>query len=266
MLKNRLTIYVSSPDSYSDVFKVFLKCYRKYWSDCPYEFVLSTNTLNYEGIRTLCNYKQNDTWTERTISALKEIRSEYILLMNDDFFITNYVNNKKIEDILDLMDKHNLNFCKLAKNASGVPIEKGSYLLKTHKRQPYGKNLQVGIFRKSYITNLLGDGSKSAWDLEKEWLKDTYNAKNEYFDDIVASNEIIIDTVHGVAKGMWFPSALKKLKSLQIEVDSPRKIISKSEENRINLFRFMGKRCSPRLRYIIKKFLTKTGVKFTTEN
>ena len=266
MSKKRLIIYVSSPDSYSDIFKVFLKCYKKYWADCPYEFVLSTNSLCYEGIRTLRNYKQNDTWTERTIAALKQIDSEYILLMNDDFFITDYVDSAKIEHILDLMDKYDLMYCKLAKNAKGIPVEKGCNLLRVNKRQPYGKNLQVGIFRKEYFEGILGNGEKSAWDLEKEWLKETLDAPNEYFENITASSEIIIDTVHGVAKGMWFPSALKKLKSLQIEVDSQRGILSKSEENKMNIISYVGKRCSPRLRYNIKKLLTKFGMKFTTEN
>lgn len=43
-MDKRLSIYVSSPDSYSDVLAVFLKGYRRYWSDCPYEFILTTNT------------------------------------------------------------------------------------------------------------------------------------------------------------------------------------------------------------------------------
>ena len=34
-MDKRLSIYVSSPDSYSDVLAVFLKGYRRYWSDCP---------------------------------------------------------------------------------------------------------------------------------------------------------------------------------------------------------------------------------------
>lgn len=49
-MDKRLSIYVSSPDSYSDVLAVFLKGYRRYWSDCPYEFILTTNTKSYEGI------------------------------------------------------------------------------------------------------------------------------------------------------------------------------------------------------------------------
>ena len=47
-MDKRLSIYVSSPDSYSDVLAVFLKGYRRYWSDCPYEFILTTNTKSYE--------------------------------------------------------------------------------------------------------------------------------------------------------------------------------------------------------------------------
>ena len=89
-MDKRLSIYVSSPDSYSDVLAVFLKGYRRYWSDCPYEFILTTNTKSYEGITCICNNKQNDTWVERTIAALPVIKSKYVMLMCDDIILSEY--------------------------------------------------------------------------------------------------------------------------------------------------------------------------------
>ena len=96
-MDKRLSIYVSSPDSYSDVLAVFLKGYRRYWSDCPYEFILTTNTKSYEGITCLCNNKQTDTWVERTITALPVIKSKYVMLMCDDIILSNNVDNSLIE-------------------------------------------------------------------------------------------------------------------------------------------------------------------------
>ena len=103
-MDKRLSIYVSSPDSYSDVLAVFLKGYRRYWSDCPYEFILTTNTKSYEGITCICNNKQNDTWVERTIAALPVIKSKYVMLMCDDIILSDNVDNSLIERLLDYMD------------------------------------------------------------------------------------------------------------------------------------------------------------------
>ena len=107
-MDKRLSIYVSSPDSYSDVLAVFLKGYRRYWSDCPYEFILTTNTKSYEGITCICNNKQNDTWVERTIAALPVIKSKYVMLMCDDIILSDNVDNSLIERLLDYMDSHEI--------------------------------------------------------------------------------------------------------------------------------------------------------------
>jgi len=112
-MDKRLSIYVSSPDSYSDVLAVFLKGYRRYWSDCPYEFILTTNTKSYEGITCICNNKQNDTWVERTIAALPVIKSKYVMLMCDDIILSDNVDNSLIERLLDYMDSHEIRYCNL---------------------------------------------------------------------------------------------------------------------------------------------------------
>ena len=98
MKSKRLSIYVGSPDSYSDVLSIFLNGYHRYWSNCPYEFNLSTNTKKYDGIHCFCNNKQGDSWVERTISVLSNITTKYILLLCDDIIICDYINNDEIEE------------------------------------------------------------------------------------------------------------------------------------------------------------------------
>lgn len=264
---NRLTIFVASPDSYSDVFTIFLDCFKKYWSDCPYKFLLATNTKKYDGINVICNNKKNDSWTERTLWALNEIDTKYILLMNDDIFIVDYVDNNEINYILDMMDKHSINFCRLKAGKNGIPLEKDSYIFKTHKQQPYGKNLQVGIFNTEYFKSILGDGSKSAWDLEKQWIADTLSAPDEYFEDITFCKKNVIKTIHGIAKGMWFPSALKKLTKLGITYTGNRKKLSYFEDRKMRITSTLGKMLSPKSRKRIKNLLSKVfKIKFVTKN
>ena len=165
-MDKRLSIYVSSPDSYSDVLAVFLKGYRRYWSDCPYEFILTTNTKSYEGITCICNNKQNDTWVERTIAALPVIKSKYVMLMCDDIILSDNVDNSLIERLLDYMDSHEIRYCNLGPTPKGSKIKSFPLLRSVNKQIPYAINLQFGIFRKDLFVELLGDGSLSAWDIE----------------------------------------------------------------------------------------------------
>ena len=155
-MDKRLSIYVSSPDSYSDVLAVFLKGYRRYWSDCPYEFILTTNTKSYEGITCICNNKQNDTWVERTIAALPVIKSKYVMLMCDDIILSDNVDNSLIERLLDYMDSHEIRYCNLGPTPKGSKIKSFPLLRSVNKQIPYAINLQFGIFRKDLFVELLG--------------------------------------------------------------------------------------------------------------
>ena len=142
-MDKRLSIYVSSPDSYSDVLAVFLKGYRRYWSDCPYEFILTTNTKSYEGITCICNNKQNDTWVERTIAALPVIKSKYVMLMCDDIILSDNVDNSLIEQLLDYMDSHEIRYCNLGPTPKGSKIKSFPLLRSVNKQIPYAINLYL---------------------------------------------------------------------------------------------------------------------------
>ena len=200
-MDKRLSIYVSSPDSYSDVLAVFLKGYRRYWSDCPYEFILTTNTKSYEGITCICNNKQNDTWVERTIAALPVIKSKYVMLMCDDIILSDNVDNSLIERLLDYMDSHEIRYCNLGPTPKGSKIKSFPLLRSVNKQIPYAINLQFGIFRKDLFVELLGDGSLSAWDIENSINEQAAVAPSEDYKDVVAVSEYILPYIHGVYYG-----------------------------------------------------------------
>lgn len=84
---------------------------KKNWPDLPYAIVLNTRSKNYHyaglDIRTLQLYKPEDNpaWCGRLKKHLKAISSEYVLLLLDDFFCFSLVNQARIEQCLEWMDK-----------------------------------------------------------------------------------------------------------------------------------------------------------------
>ena len=258
----RLSVYVSSPDSYADVFEVFLKGYHKYWADCPYEFILSTNNHNYEGLSCICNHKTQDTWVERTLAAMPMIRSKYLLLMCDDLIISGAVDNSKIEQILDFMDERDIKFCRFKpvprKNIiAGIP-----FLSKVNRQMPYAINLQIGIFRKDYFESLLGEGSLSAWDIERELIKESAKAKDEFFSDVVALNRPVLPFVHGVIKGKWIRCSVSYVHKEYPEYKVRRDVISWLLQFKIDFGETCKQRLSTRQIGRIKKVLRHIGVSF----
>jgi hypothetical protein len=266
-MHERLTIYVSSPKAYKDVFDIFYQCYNKFWKNPVFPFVLSTNyDAKYGGISVINSGNLQDSWTERTIGALNSIDSEYILLLCDDLFINESVNEEEITTILDLMDQYKIDYCRLNPYKGGARFYDGDLLYKVHKRMPYSLNLQRGIFRKEFLLLLLGDGSKSAWDLENEWLQKSQVAPNEYYDNIAVVGKNVISVIHAVQKGLFYPSVKSRLGEIGISIDSERQYMPRRTELIQHLKEFLGNRLfNPKIRYILKSLLGKLGFSFTSK-
>ena len=264
-MDKRLSIYVSSPDSYSDVLAVFLKGYRRYWSDCPYEFILTTNTKSYEGITCICNNKQNDTWVERTLAALPVIKSKYVMLMCDDIILSDNVDNSLIEQLLDYMDSHEIRYCNLGPTPKGSKIKSFPLLRSVNKQIPYAINLQFGIFRKDLFVELLGDGSLSAWDIENSINEQAAVAPSEDYKDVVAVSEYVLPYIHGVYKGKWIRHAVENLSRLSLYIDSGRGVVPLSQQIKIDMTNWLQWKISPKQRRALKNVLSRVGMKFATK-
>lgn len=264
MTRNRLSIYVSSPDSYSDVFSVFYRAFFRYWKDCPYDFYLTTNTQAYEDIKCIQNNKPGDTWVERTLAAMPKIDSKYLLLMCDDTFISQPVNNIDIERILDYMDNNNIKYCRIKPIKAKDIIGKEIGLCHVSTNIPYAVNLQIGIIRKDFLMHLLGDGKKSAWEIEGNIQNKLKVDKYNNYVDIVAVNKPIVSFVHGIWKGKWIRGTYNYIKKEYPDYVFERPRLSIGLSIKILLINNLEMMTPIKARRALKSILTKLGVKFTT--
>lgn len=267
-MNEKMVIFIATPDTYEDVLLIFLKCFRKFWKDCPYEVVISTNTKEYKGVTTYKNYLTNDGWMDRAIPVLKQIEAEYILLLCDDLIITEKVDSDRIKQVFRDVIDYKIDFCGLTSHSSrvgGKKLYSNSDVLYVRRNRPYALNLQAGIYRRKFLIELLGDGSENPWELERKWIKEANNADNSYFLNIAVAEGDILNCRNGVLKGKWYGSVLRKLKRLNIEVEPVRPVIGRLQELWIFLSRRISIILPTGLRPIIKKCLSFLGIKFATE-
>ena len=266
MENSLLTIYVSSPLAYRDVFNVFYKCFKRCWGDCTFPFVLSTNssTDSFDDITVINSENECDSWVERSIFSLKKISTKYVLIMCDDIFISHKVNNDKIKEIVKFMDDNNMDFCRLKPTKKGKRKEKNILLLSSNV--PYAKNLQIGIYNREFLLRELGEGKESAWDIENRWNKEALANSKRYYSNIIGVRKPVIHYYHGVFKGRWFPRVFKKLKKDGLLFDTGREVLSFKIASYEHIKGFFGCLFPLSLRYKIKKLLLKFGVHFTTES
>lgn len=265
MDNNLLTVVVSSPRSYKDVFDIFYSLYTKYWNDSIYPFVLSTNyDALYNGIQVINSNKPNDTWVERVSDLLDKIHTKYILILCDDLFFIDRVYNQDIAHVVSIMEENSLDFCRLKPIKKGNKIANSSFLVYPSKQTPYAMNLQRGIFRVNYLKELLSTNiGLSAWELESKWLA---NNSHGFYTNIISVTKNVLPIIHGIEKGKYYPSALYKIKKMGLGFNTNRPVMSNYEEFKYKLMEYYCYHLPPFLRRTVKKILTLGGVKFISPN
>ena len=186
--------------------------------------------------------------------------------MCDDIIISDNIDNDNIEKILNYMELHNIKYCRLKPLNFGEIVDELPVLRKVKKQTPYAINLQVGIFKKEYFEEILGDGSISAWDIENKINYEASKAEDEYFEDVVSVASNIFPFIHGVYKGKWIKSSVGLLKHKGLWNDgTKREMTSIVSTLKIFLIKLMQRKLNPTLRMRIKSILTGLGWKFETE-
>lgn len=209
----KCAVIVSSCDKYEDAWTPFFTLIGKYWTDCPYPFYLNTETRKVDKIAgipvtSISNPYQNCSWGKRLIHALKQINSEYVIFMLEDFFLMSPVDQKELDHSIELMDANpkvsNINF------GYGKSIESTDFIdplyAKRSRNTGYYLNAQAAIWRRKMLIELLSP-YESAWQFE---LYGSERAKLYSYDFIIRKDDIPIFDYHtqlsfnlGIQKGMW---------------------------------------------------------------
>ncbi len=169
----KCTIVVSSCDKYEELWKPFFKLLKLSWMDVPCPIVLNTESKNYvdESVKVRCLHPDADNgklnWGGRLKRILRQIDTEYVLFLLDDFFVDGWVDKDKIADCIRWMDEDSS-----ISVFSFMEVFADKY---NDKRYPgferrkligeYKFNCQAGIWRRKHLIQYLRNG-ESPWEWE----------------------------------------------------------------------------------------------------
>ena len=102
----------------------------------------------------------------------------------------------------------------------------------------------------------------SAWDIERELIKESAKAKDEFFSDVVALNRPVLPFVHGVIKGKWIRRSLSYVRREYPEYKVRRDVISWPLQFKIDIGEIFKQILSTIWISRIKKVLRHIGVSF----
>lgn len=250
---DKMTVLINSCDKYKDLWYPFFELLNINWKSCPYQIVLNTESEEYvhENWKIAQPLKiihgGGRSWSDRIISCLKQLETEYIMFVLDDFFLHSEVKQDKIEEIIQWLDNDKkskiANFQLYPLSAEHYPEENYSGFVKAKDNYPYLVNCQVAIWRKSALLDVLKEG-ESPWQFEdngsKRALKKGYefyfmNTKEPMSKETAIYHYILSITLgYGVAGGKWLFNNDKLFQKYGIHADFSHRPMWKDREEILN--------------------------------
>lgn len=214
--KSCCTVIVQTCDAFSDCWEPFFELLSRYWPDCPYELVLSTESMRYThaSLNIRCYTAKthgiaSNHWSDRLIGCLQFVQTPYVLHIQDDYFIKARVQGQIIDEALAVMEAEawtHIGLTHFGPRGRLLPTRYG-WLHETPRLRRYRVNTQAGLWdRLGYLSVL--KPRESCWQFEilGTWRERWANRK---FGNVAANyarhNPIVGYTGTGILKGRWHP-------------------------------------------------------------
>ncbi len=237
---NDVSVLVVGYDGYIDVWNHFFDLMNKYWPDRPKTYLATSELVPiYDNVEVVPAGK-NTEWSKRAMAALNKINTPYTILMLEDFFISDYVDNKKVKSCLDLVKKDDIKFYQILVQLVKQTWEKGkAYKGDRHihvipKDKKYGINLQAAIWQTQFLKEKIGTENYNAWQFEMNQLgNEIYNEKKiEYLID----DRNILNITHTIVQSKYLRGAVRKMEKIGHPIDlNEREVLNFKDNLKYNI-------------------------------
>ncbi|MGU5766954.1 hypothetical protein [Aeromonas allosaccharophila] len=224
-----LTIVINTCDSYSDVLSLFFAAFSEYWPNCSFEVVINTEKNSHDcyPARTH-NYKirEFNSWGDRFIQTLQTVKSEFVMVVYDDFILENFVDERQIKYILELMKKDPAAAVYYLVNTN-LPIVKsnlsGNIFSEIIDDCDFRLNSFPAIWRRADLSNYTGRYDNPwAWEVFGSYR--TFNDGKKFYSLNTSGKDIYpYNYTKGGAiyRGKWVHSVVyNKLEKYQLNIDT----------------------------------------------
>lgn len=266
----RLSILIISCDKNTDVLSHQVELFGKYWGDCSFPVYLVSESKAIESNYKTILFGQQTTWTKEVLYAIDQTPGRYVLLLLDDAYLYESVNNQLFVEIVDFMEKNSIKYYR-------IPRMRNRYLLKADfpdsdnvsrlfDNRAYEVTIGITIWDKFELKNVFGDGSRTAWEIENDFSKNAVHNKGAFIDGYVTDKRMILSVAHMITAGKWMPSGLRIMKKHGVIIDTkPRGVLSLGKRIQMTVYYVGTKICPTPFRHVIKKALSFFGFKFVTK-
>lgn len=257
-LADKLTMVIHSCNKFSDLWDTHVQLLEENWPDRNIPTYILTDCESekkYPNVSIL-SAGEGKELSQRTAFALEQIKTEFVLITLDDYFLIKPVASETITGVLDMMDAENFDYVRLylrpkCKEKNRIKKYGKVYHIDTNDR--YCVNLYVGIWRKSFLEKTIGE-TKNAWQYEVSLPR---IAREVGARCAMSNNDefVILDVVR---KGKLLHKANRYLKKRNL-YHGDRPVISYWDEIKLGI-RTWGIRIMPKwVTRLVRSFMIKLG-------
>ena len=220
-MDNNISIIIMSCDAYSDLWHDFFVLKEKNWQDCEYPTFLVTNNqvCGEKNVTTIkCGNELN--WTGRLLKALEFIDSRYIILLLEDYYISDKVDSKEVKKVFSFIESNQVSYYKLEERAKLYAnyYNGSNYLKHITKDVRYGISLVSSIWNVEFLKQVIGGEDYTAWEFEiKRNMPDDISRNLEVL--CLSDSRNILKITHMVQRGKYLQKGLDELKSHHYIID-----------------------------------------------
>jgi len=219
----KITVLVSSFDGFADCWDPFYHGLRKYWPDCPYEVAFITNFKEINlGSAQAIKVGTDRGWSDNMLTALEQIESSFILYAQEDYWINQRVDTKTISDYVELLIKDKADYIRLYP----APPPDLDYLEDERlgilaDDAPYRTSLQMALWRKSVLKNLIKSG-ENPWQFEVDGTLRSRSCSSRFMCVKTIDNQRhhgINYVCTAINKGKWSRAAKRYAQAEGLDID-----------------------------------------------
>lgn len=176
MLKNDLSIIVVCYDPYSDAIKLSPYFFHKNWSSCDLDVIYVTSNIKNVDDAFITTTTDGDlTYCGRVEKALSLVKTDFVMLLLDDYLVDKKVDNDKLQNIVNYLRDNSLQYCQLFTMFKRPPGHKNKdNYLEVSEKIKYRINLQPSIYKTDLVRRLISKKPNTAWDAEMMLMGDEF--------------------------------------------------------------------------------------------
>lgn len=157
MNQKPINIFVLGCTKYANLFGEFAERFEKYWGAPFFAYISNTDI---------------DHWSNGVIDFLKSIDDEYLILLHEDFYLTEPPKLEVIEKLVAFIEHNDVDRISLMGNHSPErthPLNYGGFY-KYNSGQPYQLSFEASIQRREFLLEHMRP-DESPWDAERNPIK-----------------------------------------------------------------------------------------------